>query len=1222
MSSHDKRTPWKSHRSEFSGRDSPERNRNRMSDSPTGYRSYKDRRYYNNRTPYTGLHSAYHSRYRYEKKPDASDEKEQHVGEKSEVPTSTESDVGKGTSKSAWSSSSTVLPTTKRHPWIRQPPPLVTAPYSSSAYSEQSNFSIIFQHINSVCNQNDQSQLERPMSFIDRLIADEAMRMLSAASSSEATSLNTPCEASEAVASNVPASDATETSKQEEENNTIYNKIGDKVATVSAANSALLQKSAEQVTEKLLSQLSTMSKYDLKHMIDNPAGKYETALNRHAQSKLRAEVRKQLKNFGLGKLGSAFVTDDGTVESDEAIDANKIPPALLEQIGHALDVDLFDLSQTESIESNEQLPAAVENPTFNSNEPEAKDEHEQHALMCTPSTEHSSSASNVKQNIANVSGSPGKMSTKNTNTLKSPPLKPGHLKKIMLRKSSNTKVGNSAVVRDPVASTLQSKVSKPLPKKKTFVLLSKNAGEENIASDLVQTKVSDLVKTTAAVPFEITSVPSLKDVSQIGQSAKEDTNIILKVSSSNNADPIPGDANSSVKNVSLLRVSTVEELNRRLDEQPSMQNLGSQRVPEVDPTNVVPERGLLQENIPNANERLATMIPIHNTNDAGIRLFTQELLLSSENSKVNAADPRWQSTQNCNNNAHRSQSPALLTVQYQEQPNCSNVQPKKQTEPVCNTNPINRTTNVLRVEKSSNPVVEPVGKNRNNGKRGRTSIDQAAEIGIGTLVHNTMPTVFEDQPTVQGTQPLLSVLSPPVPLPAKIGKKTKKRKRPKQNDRLPSTVCASVPSHDTKASTTTEVQNMEQGFGADETNNDQTNDPSAVVKLRKKKKKRKVSRFEPANNIENASNVPVVPPAGTVERIPSLHSTEEKPNDDHILNNAYDQYLNKDLTNPAPEIVEPQTHITIAKVCSISGSEEMSSSTSAITVSATNEDTTKNTPDIQLPMEISLTELKEETIATPQTLEESVQNGAPSDNYSDGNLTDWNLPTESNAESKEGIERIVSPQPLTTDIPAEEYILGDDPGEKSISRQTLPDVGVNHPKEQSPHVANHSTTPFPADCADRLKSLCEITEGMVQNLETQTMELYSRKMQIDTQIMQLQGERMDIDQQLERLQYMRNEQIKFIRLNLLELLSSNSSSESIMPAPSPVTSDTGTGLNGIPVSQSVPSGQTQIGVRQQERKIRRITPIGGNSVLMQIFKRRRAPSSDRATEENPEVDHV
>uniref|UniRef100_A0A182JDA0 Uncharacterized protein n=1 Tax=Anopheles atroparvus TaxID=41427 RepID=A0A182JDA0_ANOAO len=125
-------------------------------------------------------------------------------------------------------------------------------------------------------------------------------------------------------------------------------------ATVTA-DSALLQKSAEQVTRKLINQLTTMSKYNLKQMIDNPAGKYETALNKHAQNKLRAEVRKQLKNFNLADAVRAKDSSFGSdvMAPDEAIDADKIPAELLEQIGQALDFDFYDLSGSEPRDSTE-----------------------------------------------------------------------------------------------------------------------------------------------------------------------------------------------------------------------------------------------------------------------------------------------------------------------------------------------------------------------------------------------------------------------------------------------------------------------------------------------------------------------------------------------------------------------------------------------------------------------------------------------------------------------------------------------------------------------------------------------------------------------------------------------------------------------------------------------------------------------------------------------------
>uniref|UniRef100_A0A182XL47 Uncharacterized protein n=1 Tax=Anopheles quadriannulatus TaxID=34691 RepID=A0A182XL47_ANOQN len=219
---------------------------------------------------------------------------------------------------------------------------------------------------------SNQPQPERPMSFIDKLIADEAMRMLSkAASMQETTYLNVPFKPTEAAALASASADsaATESSKTESEKQADEETQASMrdAAVVNAADSALLQKSAEQVTKKLINQLTTMSKYDLKQIIDNPGGKYETALNRHAQNKLRAEVRKQLKTIGLNELGSASVDGDGSVEPDEAIDANKIPPALLAQIGQALDLDLEDLTHTDSEPFEQVVDAAKDSQPVEGN---------------------------------------------------------------------------------------------------------------------------------------------------------------------------------------------------------------------------------------------------------------------------------------------------------------------------------------------------------------------------------------------------------------------------------------------------------------------------------------------------------------------------------------------------------------------------------------------------------------------------------------------------------------------------------------------------------------------------------------------------------------------------------------------------------------------------------------------------------------------------------------
>ncbi|XP_055543915.1 titin homolog isoform X2 [Wyeomyia smithii] len=105
-----------------------------------------------------------------------------------------------------------------------------------------------------------------------------------------------------------------------------------------------IERSAEQVTRKLINQLTTMNKYSLKQMINNPDSKYESALKTHARQKLRAEVRRQLRNFSLSESSAQTKTTCGMLEPDECVDSDKIPDALLEQIGKVLDLNLLDLN--------------------------------------------------------------------------------------------------------------------------------------------------------------------------------------------------------------------------------------------------------------------------------------------------------------------------------------------------------------------------------------------------------------------------------------------------------------------------------------------------------------------------------------------------------------------------------------------------------------------------------------------------------------------------------------------------------------------------------------------------------------------------------------------------------------------------------------------------------------------------------------------------------------
>lgn len=167
-----------------------------------------------------------------------------------------------------------------------------------------------------------------------KLIEDEALKMITDA---EQPSCSTLSQINNSSNSNTPMGAAVVSSQNAERR---------------------IERSAEQVTRKLINQLTTMNKYSLKQMINNPDSKYETALKTHARQKLRAEVRRQLRNFSLSENNSQTKTACGMLEADESVDSDKIPDALLEQIGKVLDLNLLDLNVGE--EPPVQVTAPVE----------------------------------------------------------------------------------------------------------------------------------------------------------------------------------------------------------------------------------------------------------------------------------------------------------------------------------------------------------------------------------------------------------------------------------------------------------------------------------------------------------------------------------------------------------------------------------------------------------------------------------------------------------------------------------------------------------------------------------------------------------------------------------------------------------------------------------------------------------------------------------------------
>lgn len=171
---------------------------------------------------------------------------------------------------------------------------------------------------------DDKNDLSLQENELSKLIVDEAMKIISDAEQPSCSS------ASQSNPSDVSAPAAASSA-----------------SNPNPERRASIERSAEQVTRKLINQLTSMNKHSLKQVINNPDSKYETALKTHARQKLRAEVRRQLRNFNLNEGTTQTKTSCNMLEPDESVDSDKIPDALLEQIGKVLDLNLLDLNVTE-----------------------------------------------------------------------------------------------------------------------------------------------------------------------------------------------------------------------------------------------------------------------------------------------------------------------------------------------------------------------------------------------------------------------------------------------------------------------------------------------------------------------------------------------------------------------------------------------------------------------------------------------------------------------------------------------------------------------------------------------------------------------------------------------------------------------------------------------------------------------------------------------------------
>ncbi|XP_040166699.1 uncharacterized protein LOC120902206 isoform X1 [Anopheles arabiensis] len=1180
------RAPWKSSKGEGTSRGSPDRYRHRNSDRyKKRHQSQNDR--YGNRvwrrdSPYSRHSSHEQSRYGSH----GSDEKRHHEDERSRTGSS-----GGGRGSAAY---------TGRRPWRERRSPGSSRPNRSrwgetsrtnaGKYSHNSRessaeaFHFFFNQLMKYDKrESNQPQPERPMSFIDKLIADEAMRMLSkAASMQETTYLNVPFKQTEAAALASASADsaATESSKTESEKQADEETQASMrdAAVVNAADSALLQKSAEQVTKKLINQLTTMSKYDLKQIIDNPGGKYETALNRHAQNKLRAEVRKQLKTIGLNELGSASVDGDGSVEPDEAIDANKIPPALLAQIGQALDLDLEDLTHTDS-EPFEQVADAAKDsqpvegngmlgPIFGTAVPWGTTNQEEMA--------ESSNRTLTKVRVAH----------------KPSPTTPGR------KNQKSVPNGNAIICIDDAESPV---VTIPPAKAKTPNRMKSPKGKGVNGKGGVQT-VSTLKTVEGQINNNVaTNIPqesSIRAAPKHKISPKErNRSKILKVQETPSAyinqlntnsvmesNPPQVEPTRVEKNVPFLRISTVEELNRRLDDHEEAALIDKEQ--SADRTEQLASGGVGQLHS-NGSTRLET--------NSDISLNVP--LPSQTPTTANDDDSIQNQLNNSDQATDTAAAPATTTTATptgQEQQQHSNI-------------PIFQRL-IERRKKRCKSAIEKHLEDILSKKGDTRIISEDGEVIVDRLRNNDYLAMV--CPSLRKALPFAKVQLLP---PKDVNRKRKNATTPV--DTMPAEGQWQIET----------APNM--------TNECSTNPPIVPDTHMGKVPKNKLrwNRWMQANSPDmicsrEAAEKNGEPHSGASERISSVSSLS---GEDQILNEAYDHYTSKtgedggggepgdgdDVITSEPVQASPNSSAEVNRPCirvrSASISQEFSTPDTSFVEGVLNED----------PEERPLAEATNHQCSSEPPA--SQQSAATLDSVSISNLP----ATEPIVDSKEDIERIPSPEPpLDTSTATEEYILGGDSEQKCVPMEmerygdrsaSQEQVQEQAQEQEQPATHRRVATPQPTQQPTRFQPLYEITERL-QSIDAETMDLYNRKAQIDAMIMQLNSERMDINQQLVKLHHTRGEQMNDLRITLLELGMSDSP-----PGGTEVTNQSPTTChasdvtrNADPVHHTVHQSAPPPAQPQQERTIRRITPIGGNSVLMKIFQRRRAPS-ERSTEDNP-----
>uniref|UniRef100_A0AAG5D9D1 Uncharacterized protein n=1 Tax=Anopheles atroparvus TaxID=41427 RepID=A0AAG5D9D1_ANOAO len=907
--------------------------------------------------------------------------------------------------------------------------------------------------------------------LINKIIADEAIRMLSsAASSNEPTSLNEPCDDTASATPLVTGSsnETTPTPVGTDTTKPIAN------ATVTA-DSALLQKSAEQVTRKLINQLTTMSKYNLKQMIDNPAGKYETALNKHAQNKLRAEVRKQLKNFNLADAVRAKDSSFGSdvMAPDEAIDADKIPAELLEQIGQALDFDFYDLSGSEPRDSTEGnadcliVDAPNDQPVGSDKPPTSATRNEGASVAQQVQRQIIENVNNSAENLVHNAYSPSELPTG----------------------SAGVEAGTQSLAAEPT----------PPAKIVSFLRVSTvdelNKRIETTNEDVIAICQLPQPPLTASEPQATSGIMVIPEISS---TSTEPTVSVSSISGPPRREYCPSKA--TTKSTAL----------------PSAQSS-----PDVNPTLT---KSLVAKGHTQQHKSLPTKRP-----DKGQQRY----------------DP---SKANCGSQENNSPAGKKKAKSSKKTPKKNPNQPATveestgQLAPVRMPFPPKGSASMLTWENSTWPNTKP-----------RDSPETSARNDWGNL--------FNDDPANQ---------------PISEGTST-----------VPGWDRESVVPNAATAATNGEC-------------NLRTKSPEPVP----------ISSRSP-----QSGNNPALQQNGSGKRVWRCYPPSSKINEQRTK--AKDSGKNSTSWN-SPKRRRYQQQVppevpTAGNVVEESSSKEANvHPQSEIEPDNASETRTSNEQEQVNGSDIRISNVRSLVDETPPT-----ESKKPP-------MDDLSIPSMEHSTN--------STSASTNDHAGEQVVLneGNQLVPEHADRLAIDNVPVNQPHQGMPEmiVPDLMSPPRPP--------LVMLLDQM-QSIDSQTMELFKRKMEIDANIMKLNGERMEIDQEIVKLQNARDAQMNSLRFALFlpfpaDGVQNNCSPLSISlnpgddrPQDAPTGgTDVGNQVEEKDVVSSTLGSDAQQNTQQQtgcnqERTIRRITKISGNSELMRIFQRRRL-LSERSSDDNPTIE--